>query len=70
MQKRKIDGEWAIELTKPERKKLAEAMAVLTDLVELDQHVASVRDGLRSIIGCVNDGGVYSEAVPETEAAT
>ena len=64
MQKRKVNGDWRVELTKPETKKLAEAAAVLTDLVELDANVASVRDGLRSVLGCIDDG-VYSEAVPE-----
>lgn len=66
MQKRKVDGEWRVEVNKSESKKLDDAAAVLTDLVELDMNVAAVRDGLRNIIGCISDG-VYSEAVPEVD---
>ena len=69
MLKRKTADGWVTELTKPERKRLGDALVVLSDLADIEPTATHAHECVRTIIGCIDDGGVYSEAVPEVSDA-
>lgn len=65
MLKRKTVDGWTTELTKPERKRLSDALVVLSDLADIEPTAKHAYECVRTIVGCIDDDGVYSEAVPE-----
>jgi hypothetical protein len=69
MQKRKTADGWRTELTKPERKRLSDALCVLSDLSDIEPGTEHARQLVESIVGCIDEDGVYSEAVPEVADA-
>lgn len=69
MQKRKVDGEWVTEMTKPEVKMLMKARVVLQDLAELDASAEAAESALSSVIGDIDEAGQYVPP-PQQETAT
>lgn len=67
MQKVKRGDKWTTELLKPEIARLKNAASVLSDLADIEPTCVATRDGLLSVIKCINADGVYSEAVPDAE---
>jgi hypothetical protein len=65
MLKRKTADGWLTELNKPERKRLGDALVVLSDLADIEPTAKHAYECVRTIVGCIGDDGVYSEAVPE-----
>ena len=65
MLRQKRNGSWVTSLTKRERAKLDEALAVLSDLTDLHPTVEATRECLRSVVRCIAADGNYSEAVTE-----
>lgn len=65
MLKRSTPDGWVTELTKPERKRLNDALCVLSDLADIEPTAKHAWQCVASIVGCIGEDGVFSEAVPE-----
>jgi hypothetical protein len=65
MQKRKTADGWRTELTKPERKRLVDALCVLSDLADIEPMAENARQCVLVIVGSIDEEGVFSAAVPE-----